>query len=113
MTATFNSTQSYRFPYFPPCIRAEVWQAQGHAIPTSGRVVAVADTFEALTSDRPYRPAYPFDEAIQILIELRGRQLDPESVGALIDSFGKDRPLCETVRAANGRATLALLPPAA
>ena len=40
---------------------------RGDAIPPGGRVLAVADMFEALTANRPYRPALPEDTAIKIL----------------------------------------------
>jgi len=51
---------------------------QGANIPAEGRVVAVADVFDALTSDRSYRPAFSATEAVGILREGRGTQFDPE-----------------------------------
>ena len=50
---------------------------RGEEIPLEGRIAAVADVFDALTTDRVYRPAFPFDEAIGMLIEGRGTQFDP------------------------------------
>jgi hypothetical protein len=55
----------------------------GEEIPVFARIIAVADAFDALTTDRPYRPALS-NEAALVTIEARaGRQLDPEVVGAL------------------------------
>jgi methanogenic corrinoid protein MtbC1 len=56
---------------------------KGEAIPIEGRIVAVADVFDALTSDRVYRKAFSIDEAVQMMLEQRGRHFDP----VLLDSF--------------------------
>lgn len=56
---------------------------QGEAIPLVGRIVAVADVFDALTSARPYKPAWPLDRALAYLSEQRGRHFDPR----LVDLF--------------------------
>ena len=55
---------------------------QGDAIPEAGRIVAVADVFDALTSDRVYRPALPVDEAVRILTEGRATQFDTDVLDA-------------------------------
>ncbi|QDT36523.1 HD-GYP domain-containing protein [Stratiformator vulcanicus] len=55
----------------------------GEEIPIEGRIVAVADVFDALCSKRPYKPAFPMSKAIEILQEGRGTQFDP----AVIDAF--------------------------
>jgi len=55
----------------------------GEAIPIEGRVVAIADVFDALTSDRVYRKAFPVAEAVQMMREQRGRHFDP----VLLDAF--------------------------
>ncbi|MBE2314532.1 HD domain-containing protein [Solirubrobacter sp. CPCC 204708] len=57
----------------------------GEEIPLAARVVAVADTFDALTTDRPYRPAGTVDAAAEILRDERGHQLDPAVVDALLE----------------------------
>jgi putative nucleotidyltransferase with HDIG domain len=54
----------------------------GEEIPLGARIVAVADTFDALASTRPYRPAKRHREAIALLDAEAGAQLDPEVVGA-------------------------------
>jgi HD-GYP domain-containing protein (c-di-GMP phosphodiesterase class II) len=58
---------------------------KGHEIPFGARIIAVADSFEAMTSDRPYRKALSVHEAIQILLEGRGKQWDPHIVNAFVD----------------------------
>ena len=56
---------------------------KGVEVPEMARIAAVADVFDALTSDRVYRPALPLDEATAIMGELRGRQFEPR----LLDAF--------------------------
>jgi len=48
---------------------------------------AVADVTDALLSDRPYRAAYPLEQALDILLGQRGNQLDPRMVDALVCEF--------------------------
>ena len=55
----------------------------GDAIPLSARIVAVADTYDAITTDRVYRAALPHDEAMRRIIEASGTQFDPRVVDAL------------------------------
>ncbi|RDI43207.1 HD-GYP domain-containing protein [Falsibacillus pallidus] len=55
----------------------------GQDIPLFGRIIAIADAFDAMTSDRPYRKGMPFEKAISILSEGSGTQWDP----ALIEIF--------------------------
>ena len=55
----------------------------GDAIPIEGRIAAVADVFDALTSDRVYRPAFQIDEAREMMEKERGTQFDAE----LLDLF--------------------------
>src|SRR5580658_1758828 len=50
----------------------------GEAIPVEGRIVAVADVFDALTSVRPYKPAFEVDHAMALMRDERGRHFDPE-----------------------------------
>lgn len=53
----------------------------GAAIPLSGRIVAIADVFDALTSVRPYKRAWTVEEAVGFLQDNAGRLFDPELVG--------------------------------
>jgi HD-GYP domain-containing protein (c-di-GMP phosphodiesterase class II) len=55
---------------------------QGEEIPLSARVFAVADTLDALTTDRPYRPAVSWDVARDIIRDAAGTQFDPAVVAA-------------------------------
>ena len=55
----------------------------GDAISVEGRIAAVADVFDALTSDRIYRPAFTIEQAVKEMKSLRGTQFDP----AILDVF--------------------------
>jgi PAS domain S-box-containing protein len=57
----------------------------GEEIPIEGRIVAVADVFDALLSDRPYRLAMPVDEVVEIIREGRDTHFDPEVVDVLLE----------------------------
>jgi putative two-component system response regulator len=67
----------------------ERWDGKGYngisgsEIPLGGRIVAIADVFDALTQQRPYKPAWPVSDAIAEIDRQRGRQFDP----ALVDAF--------------------------
>jgi putative two-component system response regulator len=56
----------------------------GEAIPLVGRVVAVADVFDALTHDRPYKPAWSTEQAIAELRRMAGSRFDPRVVEAVV-----------------------------
>jgi putative nucleotidyltransferase with HDIG domain len=56
----------------------------GSAIPEAGRIVALADVYDALTSPRPYKEAWPHQRARDELTRLRGRQFDPDVVDAFL-----------------------------
>jgi len=56
----------------------------GEEIPLAGRVVAVADVFDALTHERPYKPAWSIDRAVTTIVEDRGLRFDPEVVDAFM-----------------------------
>ena len=56
---------------------------RGDTIPLPGRIVAVADVFDALVHKRPYKPAWPKEDAVAEIQRQRGRQFDP----SLVDAF--------------------------
>jgi len=58
---------------------------KGEEIPFLGRVLAVADAFDAMTSDRSYRKAFPLEKAIQEIERTAGTQFDPQVAYAFID----------------------------
>jgi HD-GYP domain-containing protein (c-di-GMP phosphodiesterase class II) len=60
-----------------------------YAIPFGARVISVVDSFDAMTSDRPYRKALSIHRAIEILKEGRGTQWDPNIVNAFVDMILK------------------------
>lgn len=69
----------------------ENWNGSGYpkglaeeAIPLAGRIVKVADVFDALTSRRPYKAPWPVDQALALLQEEAGQQFDPNVVTAFI-----------------------------
>jgi HD-GYP domain-containing protein (c-di-GMP phosphodiesterase class II) len=57
---------------------------KGDQIPLLARVIAVADTFDALTTNRPYQQAHTPDQALGIIKNLAGKRLDPAAVAALL-----------------------------
>ncbi len=59
----------------------------GDEIPLAGRIVAVADVFDALTIDRIYRPAYAAEDAVAIMIQESGTHFDPDVLDVLIEDF--------------------------
>jgi putative nucleotidyltransferase with HDIG domain len=56
---------------------------KGEEIPILPRIIAVADTFDALTTNRPYQQAHDADEALRIIRSVSGKRLDPTAVAAL------------------------------
>jgi putative two-component system response regulator len=61
----------------------------GEAIPLEGRIIAVADVFDAVTTDRPYRDKLQHADAVALLVEERGAHFD----AAIVDCFVNSRAL--------------------
>ncbi len=85
------------FAHLAPAVRAshERWDGAGYPdglagerIPLAARIIAACDTYEAIVTDRPYRPARTPAEAAQELRRVAGTQLDARVVGALLDELG-------------------------
>ncbi|MCW3033234.1 MAG: domain S-box protein [Solirubrobacterales bacterium] len=64
----------------------------GGDIPLVGRIVAVADVFDALTHDRPYKPAWPADQAIALIRSSAASQFDPRVVEAFLTIVSERGP---------------------
>ena len=63
----------------------------GEAIPLGARIIAVADTFDAITSTRPYRPGAQHQKALEVLRKESGGQLDPVAVTAFLRYYTGER----------------------
>ena len=69
----------------------ERWDGTGYPnglsnsmIPLSGRIMALADVYDALRSSRPYKEAFPHDKCLQIIMEGSGKHFDPDVVNAFL-----------------------------
>lgn len=90
------------FPYpVVPIVRHhhENWDGTGYpdglagpAIPLGARILSVVDCFDALTSDRPYRPKWSDKEALRVLMERRGKMYDPLVVDTFMRVHGRIVP---------------------
>jgi putative two-component system response regulator len=79
----------------------EKWDGSGYpnglagaAIPLEGRICAIADVFDALTSVRPYKKAWTEEEAVDFLVKQKGRHFDP----VLVDLFLEQMPAIRAIR---------------
>ena len=61
----------------------------GEDIPLWGRICAVADVYDALTSKRPYKKAFPNEEALEIMKEGRGKHFDPKILDLFVENFSE------------------------
>lgn len=64
-------------------------QIKGEEIPLVGRIVAVADVFDALTSERPYKPAWEIERAIRHIQDHAGTHFDPACVAAFFEDWNR------------------------
>jgi HD-GYP domain-containing protein (c-di-GMP phosphodiesterase class II) len=66
---------------------------RGEQIPLGARIFSIVDSFDAMTSERPYRHALPLDEAVDEIRDGAGSQFDPECVKAFVDLVAEDDEL--------------------
>ena len=83
----------------------ERWDGQGYpnrlvgtAIPISGRIVCIADNFDALTTERPYKPAWSFERTVEHILGRAGTQFDPDCVAAFERALPRIRAILEQDR---------------
>jgi putative nucleotidyltransferase with HDIG domain len=113
--------KSIDFPYpVEPIVRHhhENWDGSGYPaglkgqqIPIGARILSVVDCYDALTSDRPYRPRYSRQHAEQVLKERRGKWYDEwvvDSFLTILDELEKEEQIQEKVSGGTSNATLQL-----
>lgn len=66
----------------------------GTAIPLPGRIAAIADVFDALTTERPYKQAWPLEKAVEEIKNQAGKQFDPDLVEAFLQAIPKLQKVC-------------------
>jgi putative two-component system response regulator len=76
-------------------------------IPLAGRIVAIADVFDALTHERPYKEAWPVDRAVEEILSEGGRQFSPD----ILDAFATLDHAALLSRVAHNRFTIAVADP--
>jgi HD-GYP domain-containing protein (c-di-GMP phosphodiesterase class II) len=84
---------------------------KGDAIPVEARITAVADVYDAMTSERPYRPALSSDTVLAELREYAGWKYDPRAVAALIGYLEREARAARASGAGVSPVTSPLLPP--
>lgn len=68
---------------------------KGDEIPIFGRIVSIADVFDALTTKRPYKKPWPLERALDLIREERGRHFDPDFVDFFIENIIKIKQIYE------------------
>jgi PAS domain S-box-containing protein len=69
---------------------------KGEQIPLPARIVALADVYDALTSQRRYKPAFSHDDAVKIIVEGRGTHFDPELVDVFLEGHDEFQSIRHT-----------------
>lgn len=67
----------------------------GEDIPMSGRIAALADVFDALTSQRPYKKAWPLEDAVQLIKDNSGKHFDPKLVELFLQKLPEIQAICK------------------
>ena len=66
---------------------------KGEEIPLAARVVSLADAFDAMTTTRPYKPAYSVEQTVAFIESQRGRKFDPACVDSLLENLSRIREI--------------------
>ncbi len=85
---------------------------KGEGIPIEGRILAVADSFDAIVTDRPYRNSRTVEQAVRELIDFSGRQFDPAIVEIFLEALRKHRDKIEVIYGASTASHAAKTAPA-
>lgn len=72
---------------------------KGTEIPLLGRVMAIADVYDALISVRPYKEPYTHEEAVKIIVEESGKHFDPALVDIFVRTSEQFREIPELIKA--------------
>ncbi len=95
--------------FLRPCLpyiiaHHEWWDGSGYPsglkderIPREGRILAVADSFDAMVTDRPYRRSRSIEQAVQELVDFSGKQFDPAIVEIFLAALDKHREKIEVI----------------
>lgn len=65
----------------------------GEAIPFDARIIAIVDSFDAMTADSPYRKGLPLGQTLALMRENRGPQWDPRLLAIFLDLVEREGPL--------------------
>ena len=82
-------------------------ELKGYGIPLEGRIVAVADVFDALSQDRVYRPALPLDQTLSIMASGRAKHFDPDALDPFLESLDEVLAIAATTAPAGPSASAA------
>lgn len=70
----------------------------GKEIPLSGRIVSLADAFDALNTRRPYKEPWPFEKSAEFILDQRGKKFDPDIVDVFRDSMAQFRTIYDMLQ---------------
>ena len=87
-----GNTSFLRFAWEIAYTHHEKWDGTGYPqglkgdeIPISGRLMAIADVYDAYISKRPYKSPYPHEDAVKLILKNKGKHFDPDMVDAFIE----------------------------
>mgnify|MGYP001627097330 FL=1 len=71
---------------------------RGEEISMEGRILAIADVFDALTTRRPYKESIPFDVAVDMIVREEGKHFDPTVVNAFLNCLDDIKSVYEMLK---------------